>query len=100
MEQVPEDQGPAREPFNEWALEVLEELKAEALKHFPRPWLHALGQHIYETYGDTWEGVTAIIRILQQLIFTHYRIGCHHSRIGIIPSNARGRRRRNGPSRS
>nr|AFU31939.1 vpr protein [Human immunodeficiency virus 1] len=61
MEQAPEDQGPQREPYNEWALELLE----EAVRHFPRPWLHGLGQYIYNTYGDTWEGVEAIIRILQ-----------------------------------
>nr|ALX35398.1 vpr protein [Human immunodeficiency virus 1] len=100
MEQAPEDQGPAREPFNEWALEVLEELKAEAVRHFPRHWLQALGQYIYETYGDTWVGVMAIIRILQQLLFAHFRIGCQHSRIGINPSNTRERGRRNGSSRS
>ncbi|ACT66825.1 vpr protein [Human immunodeficiency virus 1] len=98
MEQAPEDQGPPREPFNEWMLQTLEELKAEAVRHFPIQWLHSLGQHIYNTYGDTWEGVTAIIRILQQLIFIHYRIGCHHSRIGILPPSRRGRR--HGPSRS
>nr|UDP20992.1 vpr protein [Human immunodeficiency virus 1] len=92
MEQAPEDQGPQRNP----ALELLEELKNEAVRHFPRPWLHGLGQYIYETYGDTWEGVEAIIRILQQLLFIHFRIGCQHSRIGIIP----GRRARNGASRS
>ncbi len=97
MEQAPEDQGPAREPFNEWALELLEELKTEAVRHFPRHWLHGLGQYIYENYGDTWRGVMAIIRILQQMLFTHYRIGCQHSRIGIDP---RGRGRRNGSSRS
>ncbi|AAA44862.1 vpr protein [Human immunodeficiency virus 1] len=100
MEQALENQGPAREPFNEWTLELLEELKEEAVRHFPRPWLQACGQYIYETYGDTWEGVMAIIRILQQLLFTHYRIGCQHSRIGILPSNTRGRGRRNGSSRS
>nr|WCD68034.1 vpr protein [Human immunodeficiency virus 1] len=96
MERAPEDQGPQREPFNEWALELLEELKNESVRHFPRTWLQGLGQYIYETYGDTWEGVMAIIRILQQLLFVHFRIGCQHSRIGII----RGRRGRNGPSRS
>lgn len=53
MEQAPEDQRPQREPYNEWALELLEELKSEAVRHFPRPWLHGLGQHIYETYRDT-----------------------------------------------
>nr|APX54809.1 vpr protein [Human immunodeficiency virus 1] len=92
MEQAPEDQGPQREPM----LELLEELKHEAVRHFPRPWLHGLGQYIYDTHGDTWEGVVAIIRILQQLLFVHFRIGCQHSRIGIIP----GRRGRNGASRS
>nr|QHI43660.1 vpr protein [Human immunodeficiency virus 1] len=94
MEQAPEDQGPQREPYNEWMLELLEDLKYEAVRHFPRPWLHELGQHIYNTYGDTWQGV--IVRTLQQLLFVHFRIGCQHSRIGII----RGRRVRNGSSRS
>nr|AEB52464.1 vpr protein [Human immunodeficiency virus 1] len=97
MEQAPEDQGPQREPYNEWMLELLEELKHEAVRHFSRPWLLGLGQHIYETYGNTWEGVEAMISMLQQLLFVHFRIGCQHSRIGII----RGRRRgRDGSSRS
>ncbi|AJG44678.1 vpr protein [Human immunodeficiency virus 1] len=96
MEQAPGDQGPQREPYNEWILELLEELKSEAVRHFPRPWLHGLGQHIYNTYGDTWEGVEAITKTLQQLLFTHFRIGCQHSRIGIT----RQRRVRNGASRS
>nr|ALX35326.1 vpr protein [Human immunodeficiency virus 1] len=100
MEQAPENQGPAREQSNVWTLELLEELKQEAVRHFPRTWLQALGQYIYDTYGDTWEGVIAIIRILQQILFIHYRIGCQHSRVGIIPSNTRGRGRRNGSSRS
>nr|ADN28094.1 vpr protein [Human immunodeficiency virus 1] len=52
MEQAPEDQGPQREPYNEWALELLE--------------------------------------------FIHFRIGCQHSRIGIIPR----RRVRDGSGRS
>nr|AMZ01584.1 vpr protein [Human immunodeficiency virus 1] len=96
MEQAPEDQGPQREPHNEWTLELLEELKREAVRHFPSTWLHGLGQYIYETYGDTREGVEAIIRTLQQLLFVHFRIGCQHSRIGIT----RQRRTRNGASRS
>nr|AYP19927.1 vpr protein [Human immunodeficiency virus 1] len=96
MEQAPEDQGPQREPYNEWMLELVEDLKHEAVRHFPRPWLQGLGQYVYNTYGDTWEGVEAIIRILQQLLFVHFRIGCQHSRIGII----RGRRVRDGTSRS
>nr|ANA85046.1 vpr protein [Human immunodeficiency virus 1] len=96
MERAPEDQGPQREPFNEWTLELLEELKNEAVRRFPRTWLPGLGQHIYNTYGDTWEGVGAIITILHQLLFVHFRIGCQHSRIGII----RGRRGRNGAGRS
>nr|ACR55220.1 vpr protein [Human immunodeficiency virus 1] len=95
MEQAPEDQGPQREPYIEWMLETLEDLKHEAVRHFPRPWLHGLGQHIYSTYGDTWEGVEAITRILQQLLFIHFRIRCQHSRIGII----RRRRGRDGSSR-
>ncbi|CAA36403.1 unnamed protein product [Simian immunodeficiency virus] len=96
MEQAPEDQGPPREPYQEWALETLEELKNEAVRHFPRPWLHQLGQFIYDTYGDTWVGVEAIIRILQHLLFIHFRLGCQHSRIGILPQ----RRRSNGSNRS
>nr|AEX36695.1 vpr protein [Human immunodeficiency virus 1] len=97
MEQAPEDQGPQRETHNEWMLELLEDLKHEAVRHFPRVWLHGLGQQIYETYGDTWEGVEAIIRTLQQLLFVHFRIGCQHSRIGIVVQR---RRVRNGSSRS
>nr|AFU83454.1 vpr protein [Human immunodeficiency virus 1]AGA03687.1 vpr protein [Human immunodeficiency virus 1] len=96
MEQAPEDQGPQREPYNEWSLELLEELKREAVRHFPRPWLHSLGQYIYETYGDTRTGVEALTRILQHLLFIHFRIGCQHTRIGII----RTERARNGTSRS
>nr|ASU63213.1 vpr protein [Human immunodeficiency virus 1] len=94
MEQAPEDQGPQREPYNEWTLELLEELKRAAVRHFPRPWLLGLGQHIYATYGNTWTGVEVIIRTLQRLLFIHFRIGCRHSRIGIL------RRTRNGASRS
>nr|AGG77320.1 vpr protein [Human immunodeficiency virus 1] len=97
MEQTPEDQGPQREPYTEWALALLEELKNEAVRHFRTVWLHGLGQYIYETYGDTWTGVEALIRILQQLLFIHFRIGCQHSRIGI---GGRQRRARNGASRS
>nr|ABB29351.1 vpr protein [Human immunodeficiency virus 1] len=97
MEQAPEDQGPQREQYNEWTLEILEELKREAVRHFPRPWLQGLGQYIYETYGDTWAGVEAITRTLQHLLFVHFRIGCQHSRIGINPQR---RARRNGTSRS
>nr|AKV60212.1 vpr protein [Human immunodeficiency virus 1] len=97
MEQAPQDQGPQKEPYNAWTLELLEELKSEAVRHFPRVWLHGLGQHIYETYGDTWTGVEAIIRTLQQLLFIHFfRIGCQHSKIGIT----RQRRARNGTGRS
>nr|AKV60266.1 vpr protein [Human immunodeficiency virus 1] len=100
MEQAPEDQGPQREPYNAWALELLEELKSEAVRHFPRQWLQGLGQYIYETYGDTWTGVEAIINMLQQLLFIHFfRIGCRHSRIGIIRQTQQ-RRTRNGASRS
>nr|AFC92045.1 vpr protein [Human immunodeficiency virus 1] len=91
MEQAPENR---REPYDAWTLELLEELKREAVKHFPRPWLYGLGQHIYETYKDTWAGVEAIIRILQQLLFIHFRIRCQHITIGIL------QRTRNGASRS
>nr|QHB19781.1 vpr protein [Human immunodeficiency virus 1] len=95
MEQAPADQGSQREPYNEWTLEILEELKQEAVRHFPRPWLHNLGQYIYQTYEDTWAGVEALLRILQQLLFIHFRIRCQHSRIGVL----RQRRTRNGASR-
>nr|QHQ93215.1 vpr protein [Human immunodeficiency virus 1] len=96
MEQAPEGHGPQREPYELWTLELLEELKNEAVRHFPRNWLHGLGHYIYTTYGDTWEGVEAIIRMLQQLLFIHFRIGCQHSRIGIMPR----RGGRNGAGRS
>nr|UEC95687.1 vpr protein [Human immunodeficiency virus 1] len=96
MEQTPEDQGPQKEPYNKWALEILEELKQEAVRHFPRIWLQSLRQYIYDTYEDTWTGVEAIIRILQQLLFVHFRIRCRHSRIGITQQ----RRTRNRARRS
>nr|AAV63830.1 vpr protein [Human immunodeficiency virus 1] len=94
MEQAPEEQGPQRKPHNEWTLELLEELQKEAVTHFPSIWLLSLGHYI-ETYGDTRAGVEAI-RILQQLLFIHFRIGCQHTRIGIT----RQRRARNGSSTS
>nr|AJP61680.1 vpr protein [Human immunodeficiency virus 1] len=96
MERAPEDQGPQREPNKEGTLELLEELKQEAVRPFLWPWLHSLGQHIYDTYGDTGTGVEVIIRILQQLLFIHFRMGGQHSRIGIL----RQRRARNGANRS
>nr|QVI15144.1 vpr protein [Human immunodeficiency virus 1] len=96
MEQAPEEQRPQREPDNKWALALLKNLKNKAVRHFPRPWLHSLGQYIYETYGNTWAGVKAITRILQQVLFIHFRIKCQHSRIGII----RQRRAKNGASKS
>nr|ABC74785.1 vif protein [Human immunodeficiency virus 1] len=52
--------------------------------------------HIVFPRCDYQAGVEAIIRILQQLLFVHFRIGCQHSRIGIL----RQRRARNGASRS
>nr|AFC92466.1 vpr protein [Human immunodeficiency virus 1] len=94
MEQAPKNQGPQREPYNEWTLKLLKDPKSEAGKHFPKTWLPGLRQYIYETYGDTWAGVEALIRSLQQMLFIHFRIGCQHSRISII------RRARNGASRS
>nr|AKP06550.1 vpr protein [Human immunodeficiency virus 1] len=96
MEQAPEDQGPQREPSNEWTLELLEERKHEGVRNFPMLWLNGLGEYRYNTYGDTGAGVEALLRILQQILFIHFRIGCQHSRIGITPQ----RRARNGSSRS
>nr|AXL64730.1 vpr protein [Human immunodeficiency virus 1] len=96
MQPAPEDQGPQRETHNGWTLDLLEEFKNEAVTHFSSIWLVSLGQYIYETYGDTHERREDIIRILQQLLFIHFRIGCQHSRIGIT----RQRRARNGSSRS
>nr|BAB85754.1 Vpr protein [Human immunodeficiency virus 1] len=97
MEQAPENQGPQREPHNEWTLELLEELKSEAVRHFPRVWLRGLGQHIYETYGDTWPGVEAHNKnsATNCCLFIS-ELGVKHSRIGIT----RQRRARNGASRS
>nr|UEC95229.1 vpr protein [Human immunodeficiency virus 1] len=96
MEQVPENQGPQREPYNEWTLKLLKKLKQEAVRHFPRPWLHGLRQYIYETYENTWTGVKTLIKILQQLLFIHFRIGCQHSRIEILQQ----KKARNGASKS
>nr|UEC95472.1 vpr protein [Human immunodeficiency virus 1] len=96
MEQPPKNQGPQRKPYNKWTLKLLEELKQKAVRHFPKPWLHGLGQYIYKTYRNTWAEVKAIIKTLQQLLFIHFKIECQHSRIGIL----RQRRARNGASRS
>nr|QLK12839.1 vpr protein [Simian immunodeficiency virus] len=81
-ERPPENEGPQREPWDEWVVEVLEELKEEALKHFDPRLLTALGNHIYNRYGDTLEGAGELIRILQRALFMHFRGGCSHSRIG------------------
>nr|AFC92130.1 vpr protein [Human immunodeficiency virus 1] len=97
MERAPEDQRPPREPFNAWTLELLEVFKKEKVKHFPRPWLPGLGQHIYEIYGDYWAGVAGVIRIMRQLQLILFRIVCQQSRIGI---NVLQKRTRNGASRS
>nr|AIK20533.1 vpr protein [Human immunodeficiency virus 1] len=84
MEQTPENQGPQKEPYNKWTLKLLKKLKKEAVKHFPKTWLHNLRQYIYNTYRNTWTEVKAIIKILQQLLFIHFRIKCQHSKIGIV----------------
>nr|AAC28448.1 truncated vpr protein [Human immunodeficiency virus 1] len=55
MEQAPEDQGPQREPYNEWTLELLEELKSEAVRHFPRIWLHNLSMKLTGILGQEWK---------------------------------------------
>ncbi|AFM85332.1 vpr protein [Simian immunodeficiency virus] len=93
MEQAPENQGPPREPWNQWLLDTLEEIKNEAMRHFPRNTLQNIGNWVFQNYGDSWEGVQVLITLLQKALFTHYRYGCAHSRIGIGP-------RRNGASRS
>nr|ASM80125.1 vpr protein [Simian immunodeficiency virus] len=81
-ERPPEDEAPQREPWDEWVVEVLEEIKEEALKHFDPRLLTALGNYIYDRHGDTLEGAGELIRILQRALFIHFRGGCAHSRIG------------------
>ncbi|AFV26143.1 vpr protein [Simian immunodeficiency virus] len=81
-ERPPEDEGPQREPWDEWVTEVLEEIKQEALKHFDPRLLTALGNYIYDRHGDTLEGAGELIKILQRALFMHFRNGCVHSRIG------------------
>nr|QLK13603.1 vpr protein [Simian immunodeficiency virus] len=81
-ERPPENEGPQREPWNKWVVEVLEKLKKEALKHFDPHLLTALGNHIYNRHGDTLERAGKLIRILQRALFMHFRGGCTHSRIG------------------
>ncbi|ADK78264.1 vpr protein [Simian immunodeficiency virus] len=82
MEMPPEDEGPQREPMNEWLLDTLMELQEEAAKHFTMELLHAVGNYIYEQYGDSLEGVRVLITLLQRALFLHYRHGCTGSRIG------------------
>nr|ACM16485.1 vpr protein [Human immunodeficiency virus 2] len=78
----PEDRSPPRGPGDEWVIEILREIKEEALRHFDPRLLTALGRYIYTRYGDTPEGARELIRILQRALFTHFRAGCGHSRIG------------------
>ncbi|AFV26278.1 vpr protein [Simian immunodeficiency virus] len=81
-EHPPEDEGPPREPWDAWVVDVLEEIKEEALKHFDPRLLTALGNYIYDRHGDTLEGAGELIKILQRALFIHFRAGCLHSRIG------------------
>nr|QLK13567.1 vpr protein [Simian immunodeficiency virus] len=81
-ERPPENEGPQRKPWNKWVVEVLKELKEEALKHFNPRFLTALGNHIYNRHGDTLKGAGKLIKILQRALFMHFRGGCTHSRIG------------------
>ncbi|AFV26103.1 vpr protein [Simian immunodeficiency virus] len=81
-EAPPEDEAPQREPWDEWVMEVLEELKEEAKRHFDLRLLTALGNYIYDRHGDTLEGAGELIKILQRALFIHFRGGCAHSRIG------------------
>nr|AAF21223.1 Vpr protein [Human immunodeficiency virus 2] len=78
----PEDGTPPREPGDEWVIQILREIGEEALKHFDPRLLTALGKYIYARHGDTLEGARELIRILQRALFTHFRAGCGHSRIG------------------
>ncbi|APJ01813.1 vpr protein [Human immunodeficiency virus 2] len=78
----PENGTPPREPGNEWVIEILRELKEEALKHFDPRLLIALGYYILTRHGDILEGARELIRILQRALFMHFRAGCSHSRIG------------------
>ncbi|AAB00767.1 vpr protein [Human immunodeficiency virus 2] len=78
----PVDGTPLREPGDEWIIEILREIKEEALKHFDPRLLIALGKYIYTRHGDTLEGARELIKVLQRALFTHFRAGCGHSRIG------------------
>nr|QLK12524.1 vpr protein [Human immunodeficiency virus 2]QLK12550.1 vpr protein [Human immunodeficiency virus 2] len=78
----PEDRTPPREPGDEWLIEILRQIREEALKHFDPRLLTALGNYIYSTHGDTPEGARKLIRILQRALFAHFRAGCGPSRIG------------------
>nr|AAF21227.1 Vpr protein [Human immunodeficiency virus 2]AAF21228.1 Vpr protein [Human immunodeficiency virus 2] len=78
----PEDGTPPREPGEEWVIEILREVKEEALKHFNPSLLIALGNYIYTRHGDTLGGARELIRVSQRALFMHFRAGCGHSRIG------------------
>nr|AYA94969.1 vpr protein [Human immunodeficiency virus 2] len=78
----PEDRTSPREPGDEWIIGILREIREEALRHFDPRLLTALGRYIYARYGDTLEGARELIKILQRALFTHFRAGCGHSRIG------------------
>nr|AJA39857.1 vpr protein [Simian immunodeficiency virus] len=82
MERPPEDEGPPREPYDEWLIDTLVEIQEEALKHFDRRLLHNVGSWVYERYGDSLEGVQKLITILQRALFLHFRYGCQEGRLG------------------
>ncbi|AAM34565.1 vpr protein [Simian immunodeficiency virus] len=82
MELPPEDEGPQREPYDEWLMDTLIELQEEAKKHFTYALLTQIGDYVYEQHGDSIEGVQAMIRLLQRALFLHFRNGCAGSRIG------------------
>ncbi|CAQ60127.1 VPR protein [Simian immunodeficiency virus - olc] len=76
-ERVPEDQGPPREPLEDWVRDTMEEIIVEAKRHFPREllvrvFLFCAQRHI----NDEMSTSLLFIRLLQRALFQHYRNGC------------------------
>ncbi|AAC95344.1 vpr protein [Human immunodeficiency virus 2] len=78
----PAGMGPHQGARDEWVIEVLREIKEEALRHFDPRMLIALGGYIYTRHGDTLERARELINALQRALFMHFRAGCGRSRVG------------------
>ncbi|AAB49571.1 vpr protein [Simian immunodeficiency virus] len=75
-EQVSEDQGPPREPYNQWLADTMEEIKEEARKHFPLIILNAVSEYCVQNTGSEEEACEKFITLMNRAIWVHLAQGC------------------------